>query len=52
MEAYCIKCKGKREMIEIEESSFKNGTPILKGKCVECKSTLCRIVSKKGDVDA
>ena len=43
MEAYCVKCKAKREMVDPVEGATKNGRPITKGKCPECGTTMCRI---------
>ena len=43
IEAYCVKCKQKREMRDPKESLTKNGKPIVKGKCPECGTTICRI---------
>ena len=33
IEAYCVKCKAKKEMKDPVESLTKNGKPITKGKC-------------------
>ena len=40
IEAYCLKCKGKKEILDPKDSKFANGTPIKKGKCVTCGSVL------------
>lgn len=45
-EAYCLKCKGKKEIVEPQPSEFKNGTPILVGTCSGCGGKLFRIVKK------
>ncbi len=43
MEAYCVKCKTKRE-IENPSAEFNAvGTPVTKGKCGTCGTTLYRI---------
>lgn len=47
MEAYCVKCKAKREMVDAKEEVLKNGRSALKGKCPECATTMCRILGKK-----
>jgi len=46
-EAYCVKCKAKREMTDAKEETMKNGRPILKGKCPECGTTICKILPSK-----
>ncbi|BAK43577.1 DUF5679 domain-containing protein [Eggerthella sp. YY7918] len=47
IEAYCMKCKEKKEMQNPVESTTKNGKPITKGTCPVCGSTICRIGSSK-----
>ena len=47
IEAYCVKCKTKREMKDPHEETTKNGKPITKGKCPECGTTICRIGAVK-----
>ena len=46
MEAYCVKCKTKREMKDAKEVKMKNGRPAMKGRCPVCGTGLYRIVSK------
>ena len=46
MESYCLKCKAKTEMIEAKPDKFKNGTPIMKGKCAKCGNTTFKIQKK------
>jgi RNase P subunit RPR2 len=46
-EAYCVKCKAKREMKDAEEVTMKNGKPAVKGKCHECGTGMYRIGAKK-----
>ena len=43
IEAYCMKCKAKKTMKDPKESTTKNGKPIVKGKCPDCGTTICRI---------
>ena len=43
MEAYCVKCKAKREMKDAKAVKMKNGRPALKGKCPICGTGLYRI---------
>ena len=47
IEAYCVKCKAKKEMQDPVESVTKNGKPITKGKCPDCGTTICRIGAAK-----
>ena len=43
IEAYCMKCKAKKVMADPTEGTTKNGKPIVKGKCPDCGTTICRI---------
>jgi len=43
MEAYCVKCKAKKEMQEPQKVTMKNGRNALKGKCPDCGTALFRI---------
>jgi DNA topoisomerase-1 len=43
MEAYCIKCKTRREMVAPEAVYFVNGRPAMKGKCGECGTLITRL---------
>ena len=36
MEAYCMKCKEKREAIDVEVVTMKNGKPAQQGVCPVC----------------
>lgn len=47
MEAYCVKCKKKVEMKDPAETVTKNGRPLMKGKCPECGTTVCKILPSK-----
>lgn len=47
MEAYCVKCKKKVEMKDGKEATMKNGRRMMKGKCPECGTTVCRILGNK-----
>jgi DNA topoisomerase-1 len=42
MEAYCMKCKDKREMIDAEASFNASGAPITRGKCPVCGTKMFR----------
>ncbi len=43
MEAYCVKCKTKREMIEPQAEYTATGTPGTRGKCPVCGTTLYKM---------
>lgn len=45
-EAYCVKCKKKVQMQDGNETKTKKGTRMMKGKCPECNTTVCRILGK------
>ena len=46
-EAYCVKCKAKKEMKDAEEVTMKNGRNAMKGKCPDCGTGMYRIMGKK-----
>ena len=46
MEAYCVKCKAKKEMVDGKEVTMKNGRNAMKGKCPECGTSMFRIMKK------
>lgn len=43
MEAYCVKCKTKREMVDATPVFTANGTPATRGVCPQCGTTLFRM---------
>ena len=43
MEAYCVKCKQKREIAEPKAEFNALGTPVTRGKCPVCGTTMYRI---------
>ena len=43
MEAYCLKCREKREISNPEEVTLKNGRPATKGDCPACGTKVFRI---------
>lgn len=47
IEAYCVKCKAKKEMQNPVEGVTKNGKPIMKGTCPDCGGKICRIGAAK-----
>ncbi len=42
MEAYCMKCKKKQEMLEPQPAFNKAGAPVMRGKCPVCGTALFR----------
>jgi RNase P subunit RPR2 len=43
MEAYCMKCRTKREIQSPESVTLKNGRPATQGTCAVCGTKLFRI---------
>ena len=43
MEAYCVKCRAKREMKEAKSITMKNGKPATQGVCPACGTKMFRI---------
>ena len=43
MEAYCVKCREKREIQNPEQITFKNGRPATRGTCSVCSTKIFRI---------
>ena len=43
MEAYCVKCKQKREMKDPTAVTMKNGKPATTGTCATCGTKLFKI---------
>jgi hypothetical protein len=43
MEAYCVKCKAKREMKDPTETTMKNGKPATTGTCSVCGTKMFKI---------
>lgn len=48
-EAYCVKCKAKKNMVGEEKVTMKNKRDALKGKCPDCGTGMFKILgmSKK-----
>jgi len=46
MEAYCVKCKQKREMKDAKQVTMKNGKPAMQGVCPVCGTKMFRIGGK------
>ena len=43
MEAYCMKCKTKREMQNPQQITMKNGRPASQGTCPVCGTKMFKI---------
>lgn len=43
MEAYCVKCRTKREMKDPKSVTLKNGKPATEGTCPVCGTKMMRI---------
>ncbi|MEM3670777.1 MAG: DUF5679 domain-containing protein [Thermoprotei archaeon] len=43
VEAYCVKCRAKREIKGAEKVTLKNGKPAVRGTCPVCGTKLFRI---------
>jgi RNase P subunit RPR2 len=42
-EAYCVKCKAKREVKDAQNITMKNGKPALSGTCPVCGTKMFKI---------
>lgn len=47
VEAYCMKCKARREMKDPQEITMKNGRPATQGACPVCGTKMFKIGSGK-----
>ena len=43
MQAYCVKCRAKREMKDTKSITMKNGKPATQGICPTCGTKMFRI---------
>jgi len=43
MQAYCMKCRAKREMSNTQQITMKNGRPATQGVCPVCGTKMFRI---------
>ncbi len=43
MQAYCMKCRAKREMKDAKAITMKNGKPATQGVCPTCGTKMFRI---------
>ena len=46
-EAYCVKCKAKKEVKDAQQVTMKNGRPAIKGVCPTCGTGVYSILSTK-----
>ncbi|MBN1630385.1 MAG: hypothetical protein JW990_11520 [Thermoleophilia bacterium] len=44
IQAYCVKCRDRREMVDPQPVTLKNGRPALQGHCPVCNTLMTRIV--------
>lgn len=47
MDGYCVKCKSKKEMINIEKTETKKNHPVIKGHCKTCNTKISVFVKKE-----
>jgi hypothetical protein len=47
--AYCVKCRGMKEIVHPQQISLKNGRSALQGTCPTCGTKLTRILPKGRD---
>jgi len=52
MEAYCVKCRQKRQAEDVKQVVMKNGKPAQQGKCTVCGTTMFKIGSPKTEEKA
>jgi NAD-dependent SIR2 family protein deacetylase len=45
-QAYCVKCKAKREMKDAKEVVMKNGRRAMQGVCETCGTKMFKILGK------
>ena len=43
IEAYCFKCRAKREIQNPQQVTLKNGRPATQGTCPQCNTKVFRI---------
>jgi len=46
MEAYCVKCRTKREIKDPEEVTLKNRSKAVRGSCPVCGTRILRLKGK------
>lgn len=48
MIAYCLRCRTKREAVDVDDIVMKNGKPALRGRCPECGTNMYRLDESLG----
>jgi hypothetical protein len=43
-EGWCMKCKAKRQMMDVKKTVSKNGRPMMRGHCAKCDTKMCLFV--------
>ena len=43
VQAYCVKCRAKRDIKDPKETTLKNGRPAVKATCPTCGTNVFRI---------
>jgi hypothetical protein len=43
MQAYCLKCRAKRDMRDARQTTLKNGRPATQGTCPVCGTRMYKI---------
>ena len=51
-EGYCVKCKAKKEIVDVVEETMKNGRKAIKGKCPTCGTVMFKILGGKASSSA
>lgn len=46
-EAYCVKCKAKKTIVDASEETMKNGRKAIKGRCPDCGVVMFKILGGK-----
>ena len=49
MQAYCVKCRAKKEMKSAKNITMKNGKPATQGVCPTCGTKMFRIGKAQAD---
>ena len=47
MDAFCVKCKEKRDVVDGQETTNAKGRRMMKGKCATCGTVVCKILPSK-----
>ena len=43
MDAYCVKCKAKKDLKDPKQITMKNGKPAVQGLCPDCGTKMTKI---------